>query len=58
MKNLVDFLKECMAATPSTTLGMGNCQAPTDTEFGSGDIPNAKIGKYTKYKKKKKAVNK
>lgn len=62
MKSLVDFLKECMTSTvpstPSNTLGMGNCQAPTNTEFGSGDLPNARIGKYAKYKRKKKAVRK
>lgn len=60
MKSLVDYLKECITGgtpvVPSNTIGMGNCQAPTDTNHGSGDLPNARIGKYTK--KKKKAVNK
>lgn len=56
MKSLVDYLKECVGtapATPANTMGMGSCTAPTDTTYGSGDIPNAQAKPYRKYKKKK-----
>ena len=41
------------AATPANTTGMGNCSAPTETTYGSGDMPNAQTKPYRKYKKKK-----
>lgn len=58
MKNLKDFIKEEMIggsyATPSNTIGMGNMSMPTDTQLGSGDIPQCldiRTGKI--YKKRK-----
>ena len=39
MKSLVQFIKEDIFATPANTMGMGNPSAPTDTQPGSGDVP-------------------
>ena len=39
MKDLKEYIKEEIFATPTNTLGMGNPSAPTDTQLGSGDIP-------------------
>lgn len=55
MKSLVNFIKEEIFSTPGSTLGMGNMTLPTDTQLGSGDIPQCldiKTGKIYKRKKK------
>ena len=57
MKSLVNFIKEDIFATPANTMGMGNMTLPTDTQPGSGDIPqplciDIKTGKLYKRKKK------
>lgn len=54
MRHIVDFLEDCFA-TPANTPGMGNPSAPTDTQSGSGDIPQCidiKTGKIYKRRKK------
>ena len=40
MKALRLYLEDIFT-TPATTLGMGNINFPTETQPGSGDIPNA-----------------
>ena len=50
MKNLKQFIKEDIFATPANTMGMGGITFPTETTPGSGDIPNA--GEKPKKKKK------
>ena len=57
MKSLVQFIKEDIFATPANTMGMGGVSMPTDTQPGSGDIPqplcvDIKTGKLYKRKKK------
>ena len=62
MKDLKEFIKEeiglgCPFATPANTNGIGNPSAPTDTQSGSGDIPqplcvDIKTGKLYKRRKK------
>ena len=57
MKDLKQFIKEEIFATPANTMGMGNLSAPTDTQPGSGDIPqplciDIKTGKTYKRRKK------
>lgn len=62
MKNLKEYIKEEIGltstfATPANTIGMGNPSAPTDTQPGSGDIPqplciDIKTGKTYKRRKK------
>ena len=62
MKNLKEYIKEEIGlsstfATPANTIGMGNPSAPTDTQTGSGDIPqplciDIKTGKTYKRRKK------
>lgn len=62
MKHLVDYIKEegAGAATPDSTMGMGNPSAPSGmgmdpTTPGSGDIPR---GFAHRQKKKKKCTKK
>jgi len=50
MKDLKQFIKEEIFTTPATTLGMGNINFPTETQPGSGDIPNTG---FVKSKRKK-----
>lgn len=57
MKDLKQFIKEEIFATPVNTMGMGNPSAPTDTQPGSGDISqplciDIKTGKLYKRRKK------
>ena len=57
MKSLVQFIKEDIFATPANTIGMGNPSAPTDTQVGSGEVPqplciDIKTGKLYKRRKK------
>lgn len=58
MKDLKEFIKEEIFATPANTMGMGNMTLPTDTQLGSGDIPvtpqciDIRTGKIYKRKKK------
>ena len=57
MKDLKEFIKEEIFATPVNTMGMGNPSAPIDTQPGSGDIPqplciDIKTGKQYKRRKK------
>lgn len=51
MKDLKEYIKEEIFATPANTMGMGNISFPTETQPGSGDIPNA--GWDNKKRKKK-----
>lgn len=56
MKSLKLYLEE-LFATPMNTIGMGNVTAPTETNVGSGDIPqpmciDIKTGKLYKRRKK------
>ena len=52
-RSLYTYLKEEIFATPSTTLGMGNVNIPSEPNItgGSGDIPNC--GNPPQKKKKK-----
>ena len=62
MKDLKEFIKEeiglgSVYATPANTIGMGNPSAHTDTQPGSGEIPqplciDIKTGKQYKRRKK------
>lgn len=55
MKNLKVFIEEDLFATPQNTIGMGNPTMPTETEPGSGDIPQCldiKTGKIYKRQRK------
>ena len=59
MKNLKEFIKEEIFATPANTLGMGNPSMPTEPNMqgGSGDIPqplciDIKTGKLYKRRKR------
>ena len=57
MKSLVNYIKEEIFATPANTIGMGNPSAPTDTQVGSGEVPqplciDIKTGKLYKRRKK------
>ena len=56
MKSLKQFIKEEIGlggvyATPATTLGMGSVNFPTETQPGSGDVPNAGFVKPKRRKK-------
>jgi len=55
MKNLKNFIEEDLFATSQNTIGMGNPTMPTETEPGSGDIPQCldiKTGKIYKRQRK------
>ena len=57
MKNLKTYLQEELFATPQNTIGIGNISAPTNTQPGSGDIPqpmciDIRTGKIYKRRKK------
>lgn len=59
MKDLRQFIKEEIFATPANTTGMGNPSVPTEpnVQGGSGDIPqpmciDIKTGKIYKRRKK------
>ena len=54
MKDLKQFIKEEIFTTPANTLGMGNPSAPTDTQPGSGDIPQPLCIDIKTYKRRKK----
>lgn len=56
MRNLKDYFED-LFATPGNTTGMGGINSPTDTEVGSGDIPQSicidvKTGKLYRRRKK------
>ena len=61
MKDLKEFIKEEIFTTPANTMGMGNPSAPTDTQPGSGDIPqplciDIKTGSYINAEKNSKDI--